>query len=228
MYRPPLQIFQKMSEELSKALYTSYEAAKILNLHEHIFNLRGKDPQTWEAFSELMTGTMREMSIVGIASMHSGCPLFFLRRITECLKKELDLKSVTKGLSKSAQDLVGQGGGNRDLMRLLMDGMDGVSQGFSPGEKAYYKTVSDRGVTEMAKRRFPAQAKAPHHMWLRWEGVTPLDTEFQGVGKDGPPAPYDPPTSPRKRKRADGDGDDDDGDGDGDGAGGEAKEDMNE
>ena len=207
------QIFGAMVKQQVAALYESYEAAKILDVHEHIFNLRGQEPGTCEEFSELMTGTMRDMHYVGVASMHAGCPLYFLNRISQSLKLEMDLTSITKGSANCAKDMVGyEHASKRDLMRLLMDGMNGVSEGFSNAETSNYFKVFNRGVSDMAKKR--GVSASGQSKWLRWEGVQPMEEEFVGVGKGGPPAPYTAEDSPRKRKRDDaaGGGDDEEDD----------------
>jgi len=119
-------VFCALQGKISDMLYEEYKKAMDNGDVNTVFNAPAEpnDLRNGDKFKKYFTGTMRDMMSCGAASLHSGLPLWLLKRKKHNIKHELGSRSnVDSSATSSMKDIAGSERGayaHTCLMSLLL------------------------------------------------------------------------------------------------------------
>ena len=112
-------VFSALQGKIADAIHKAYMDAIKQNVVQRIFNGPSDPAELADAddFRLYFTGTMRDMQSCGAASIHSGLPLWHLKKLKTSIQKELNTQSnLFASSANSLADIIGpQRSGERTL-----------------------------------------------------------------------------------------------------------------
>ena len=114
-----VRVFSALQGKIAEAMHEAYMDAIEKNVVQRIFNGPSDPAELADAddFRLYFTGTMRDMQSCGAASIHSGLPLWHLKKLKTSIQKELNTQSnLFASSANSLADIIGpQRSGERTL-----------------------------------------------------------------------------------------------------------------